>query len=49
MLPELKNLEQFVLVVDRWSDASLLGYLAMIKNWPNLQRFVLQVNVCQFF
>ena len=27
-----KNLKQFVLVVRRWSNESLLGFLAMIKN-----------------
>ena len=45
MLPELKNLKQFVLIVERWFNDSLLGFLVMIKNWPNLQKFVLQVRM----
>ncbi|RVW44265.1 hypothetical protein CK203_099600 [Vitis vinifera] len=48
LLPELKNLKQFVLNVERRQNDCLLGFIAMIKNWPNLQRFVLQVNAIIF-
>ncbi|KAL6329187.1 hypothetical protein AAG906_014796 [Vitis piasezkii] len=44
LLPELKNLKQFVLNVERRQNDCLLGFIAMIKNWPNLQRFVLQLE-----
>ncbi|RVX05761.1 hypothetical protein CK203_023902 [Vitis vinifera] len=44
LLPELKNLKQFVLNVERRQNDCLLGFIAMIKNWPNLQRFVLQTR-----
>ena len=45
MFPKLKNLKEIVLTVERRCNYSLLGFLVMIKNWPNLQRFVLQVRM----
>ena len=43
LLPGLKNLKQFVLVVNRWAIDSLVGFLASIKYWHTLQ-----VNVWSF-
>ena len=43
LLPGLKNLKQFVLVVNRWANDSLVGFLASIKYWHTLH-----VNVWSF-
>ena len=44
-ISRIKKPQAIVLIVDRWTNDCLLGFLAMIKNWANMHRFVLQVNV----